>query len=144
MKTLYKGNNFRDISILFLSSFNIHMDVSVASNCRETHMNKAISSMFDYFSKFPILMLSWLQNGDTNYIFKPLFVFNQLFFSFPFFFLTIIFSMIIACSKHTSNARMSALIGEETMMRSAIVQKIAAFQLLDLNRWLRTRWPSFK
>lgn len=37
--------------------------------------------MFDYFSKFPILMLSWLQNGHINYIFKPLFVFNQLLFS---------------------------------------------------------------
>ena len=24
-------------------------------------------------------MLSWLQNGDTNFVFKPLFVFNQFF-----------------------------------------------------------------
>jgi hypothetical protein len=87
MKTLYKAKKLqvkKIISFLFPSSFNIHMDwyVSVAYNCRETHMNKAISSMFDYFSKFPILMLSWLQNGETNYIFKLLFVFNQLFFSF--------------------------------------------------------------
>jgi hypothetical protein len=24
-------------------------------------------------------MLSWLQNGDSNFVFKPLFVFNQFF-----------------------------------------------------------------